>query len=503
MTDPRTPVIVGVSQLTRRPEAYPDVSEAAEPVELMAEATREAVSDAGAPDLLAGVQATFVPQPLSRRYPDPARLVNDRLGLDDARSYRALVGGNSPQLLLNEACRMIGSGDLDVAVLTGAEAMYSRFRAKREGVDLGWERSEVPECPRQIGDTREGTTAHEVAHGASIPIEIYPLFETAVRAARGRDVDDHQQAVGDLWSRFAAVSAEHPNAWTRTPYTPAEIVEPTDDNRVVTFPYTKRMCANMTVDMAAAVVVCSLATADRLRIADDRRVFPLAGADAHDHFHISERWSLAESPAIGTLGRAVTAAVGADLDHVARFDLYSCFPSAVEVAMSALDLGASDERPVTLTGGLPFFGGPGNNYVTHSIATLVGACRDDPGSLSMATGVGWYLTKHSAGLYSTEPHGQGFVRVDPHVTQAQVDATPRRTPAGGHEGTAVIEATAVRYSRTGEPEQATASLLTGDGRRAFAVTDDRDAMRSMVDEAWEGRTMHVQPDGGVNRLKPA
>ncbi len=309
MTDPRTPVIVGVSQLTRRPEAYPDVSEAAEPVELMTEAVREAVSDAGAPDLLARIRATFVPQPLSRRYPDPARLVNQRLGLNDARSYRALVGGNSPQLLLNEACRMIGSGDLDVAVLTGAEAMYSRFRAKREGVDLGWERSEVPECPRQIGDTREGTTAHEVAHGASIPIEIYPLFETAVRAARGRDVDDHQQAVGDLWSRFAAVSAEHPNAWTDTPYTPAEVVEPTDDNRVVTFPYTKRMCANMTVDMAAAVVVCSLATADRLRIADDRRVFPLAGADAHDHFHISERWSLAESPAIGALGRAVTTAI--------------------------------------------------------------------------------------------------------------------------------------------------------------------------------------------------
>ncbi len=503
MTDPQTPVIVGVSQLTRRPAAYPDVSDAAEPVELMADAVREAVSDAGAPDLLAGVQATFVPQPLSRRYPDPARLVNQRLGLDDARTYRSLVGGNSPQLLLNEACRMIGRGDLDVAVLTGAEAMYSRFRAKREGVDLGWERSEVPECPRQIGDTREGTMAHEVAHGASIPIEIYPLFETAVRAARGRDVDDHQQAVGDLWSRFAAVSAKHPNAWTDAPYTPAEIVEPTDDNRVVTFPYTKRMCANMTVDMAAAVVVCSLATAGRLRIGDDRRVFPLAGADAHDHFHISERWSLAESPAIGALGRAITAAIGSDLDHVARFDLYSCFPSAVEVAMSALNLGTSDARPVTLTGGLPFFGGPGNNYVTHSIASLVDACRDDPGSLSMATGVGWYLTKHSAGLYSTEPREGGFVRVDPHVLQAQVDAAPRRTPAGEHEGTAVIEATAVRYSRTGEPEQATASLLTGDGRRTFAVTDDGDAMRSMTEEAWEGRTVHVQPDGGLNRLKPA
>lgn len=503
MTDPRTPVIVGVSQLTRRPDAHPDVSAAAEPVDLMAEAAREAVHDAGASDLLTAIQATFVPQPLSRRYPDPGLLVNQRLGVDDARSFRSLVGGNSPQLLLNEACRMIARGDLDVAVITGAEAMYSRFRAKREGVALGWERSDVPECPRQIGDTRDGTTAHEAAHGASIPIEIYPLFETAVRAARGRDVTEHQGAVGDLWSRFAAVAAEHPNAWTRSAYTSGEITEPGNDNRLVTFPYTKRMCANMAVDMAAAVILCSLDAADRLGVADDRRVFPLAGADAHDHFHVSERWSLAESPAIGVLGRTVTAAIGSDLDHVARFDLYSCFPSAVEVAMSALNLGSSDERPVTLTGGLPLFGGPGNNYVTHSIATTVDACRDDPGSLSMVTGVGWYLTKHSVGLYSTEPREEGFVRVDPHTTQAHVDATPRRAPAGDHEGAAVIEATAVRYSRAGEPERATASLLTGDGRRAFAVTDDLDAMQSMTEEAWEGRQAHVQPDGGINRLKPA
>lgn len=503
MTDPRTPVIVGVSQLTRRPDTYPDVSAAAEPVDLMAEAVREAVDDAGAADLLTGIQATFVPQPLSRRYPDPGLLVNQRLGLDDARSFRSLVGGNSPQLLLNESCRMIARGDLDVAVITGAEAMYSRFRAKREGVALEWERSGVPPCPRQIGDTRDGATAHEAAHGASIPIEIYPLFETAVRAARGRDVAEHQEAVGDLWSRFSAVAAEHPNAWTRTAYTSDEIIKPGDDNRLVTFPYTKRMCANMAVDMAAAVVVCSVDAADRLGVADDRRVFPLAGADAHDHFHVSERWSLAESPAIGVLGRAVTAAVGADLDHVARFDLYSCFPSAVEVAMSALNLGSSDERPVTLTGGLPLFGGPGNNYVTHSIAATVDACRDDPGSLSMVTGVGWYLTKHSVGLYSTTPRAEGFVRVDPHTSQAHIDATPRRTPAGDHEGVAVIEATAVRSSRAGAPERATASLLTGDGRRTFAVTDDLDAMQSMVEEAWEGRQVHVQPDGGLNRLKPA
>src|SRR6185295_10329316 len=139
---------------------------------------------------------------------------------------------------------------------------------------------------------------------------------------------------------------------------------------------------------------------------------------------------------------------GVGVDDIARFDLYSCFPSAVQMAMKELALAGparGDDRPLTVTGGLSFFGGPGNNYVTHSVAAMVDACRADPGSVGMVTGVGYYLTKHSAGIYSTRPPERGFVRVDPSATGAKLGTAPRREPAGPYAGPATVEATSVQH----------------------------------------------------------
>jgi acetyl-CoA C-acetyltransferase len=235
----------------------------------------------------------------------------------------------------------------------------------------------------------------------------------------------------------------------------------------------------------------------------DRVVHLQAGADAHDHHLVSERWSLARSPAIAAAGADVLRAGRLGLDDVARFDLYSCFPSAVEVAMDALGLGgpeAGDLRPLTLTGGLAFFGGPGNNYMTHSVAAMVDACRRDPGSYGLVTGIGWYLTKHSVSLYSTRPPAAGFQRIDPAVTQARVKRAPRRRPAGAYAGPATVEATAVRFSREGEPTLAVVSALTPDGARALANTSEPAVLTSMTTEEWAGRPVELRTDGQVNTL---
>jgi acetyl-CoA C-acetyltransferase len=500
MTDPRTPVVIGVAQHTQRPDDVADVRAALEPVDLMARCVRDADTDAGGRSLLARLDTIFVPQPLSRRYPDPGALVARRLGIEGVSSVRALVGGNSPQLILNEAAASIARGERDVVVLTGAEAQYSRVRARRDRVELPWERADVEACPNEIGDSAPGSSSEEFAHGAGLPIHVYPMFETAIRHRMGRGVDEHQRAVGALWARLAAAAARNPHAWSPTAWSPEQIVHAAPDNRVVAFPYTKRMCANLTVDMGAAVLMTSLATARDAGVPDDRIVYPLAGADAHDHVLITERDSLADSPALRTAARAALAAAHCDVDAVARFDLYSCFPSAVEVALDALSLSAHDERPVSLTGGLAFFGGPGNNYVTHSIASAVESCRADPGSRTLVTGVGWYLTKHSVGLYSTTPPEGGFTRVDPSITQAEVDALPRRQPAGAHDGDVVLEATAVVHDRDGSPETAIVAGLTDDGRRALAVCASADATAAMVDEPWEGRRVTLHRDDDVNRV---
>lgn len=499
MIEPRTPVIVGVGQASQRPA---DPGEATEPIDVLHRAATAAIADAEA-DRALPIDTIAVADMLSWRYPDPGALLARRMGLEPERTVLTTVGGNSPQLLVNTLAPAIAAGDANVVLIGGAECVYTRWRAKREPrTTLAWTVADDPPCPDVVGDPRPGSSQYEMAHLALAPTQVYPLFETALRHAAGRSVDEHQIAISDLYEHFAAVAATNPHAWSRTPYRAEDIRTVSPDNRMVTFPYPKRMCANIDVDQAAAILLCSYAAARDAGIADDRMVFPLAGADAQDHYFFSERWSLAESPAIAAAGNAALGAAGIGIDDVARFDLYSCFPSAVQIAMRALGLAgpdAGDSRPLTVTGGLAYAGGPGNNYVTHSIAAMVDACRNDPGSVGLVTALGWYVTKHSVGLYSSRP-SEGFARVDPGGLQANVDATPSRKIAGSYGGDAILEATSVNFERDGTPIHAIVSALSPDGRRVLANTRDPETMVSMTEEAWEGRAVSISTDGDTNLL---
>jgi acetyl-CoA C-acetyltransferase len=265
---------------------------------------------------------------------------------------------------------------------------------------------------------------------------------------------------------------------------------------MIGFPYPKYMNSNIQTDQAAALILCSVSAAQAAGVPEDRWVFVHAGADAYDHWWISERWSLSASPALAVLGQAVGGV--ADVDHV---DLYSCFPSAVQMAMAALGLRGRDTRPLTVTGGLPFAGGPGNNYVTHSIAAMIDECRRDPGSFGVVTGLGWYVTKHSAGVYSTTPPAAGYRRADPKVTQAAIDALPRRVAAGAYDGPATVEASSIPFDRDGNPSLGIIALLAPDGRRVLANTREPAVLKSMCEEEWADRTVAVRSDGTMNTIE--
>ncbi|MGH9038125.1 MAG: acetyl-CoA acetyltransferase [Acidimicrobiia bacterium] len=496
------PVVVGVGEISQRPGSDPVL----DPLDLMAEAAWRAEADASAKRaLLRAVEVVAVANILSWRHPDPGAALAGHLGLPDVRrTLLSTVSGTSPQFLLNELAAEIAEGRLSVALVTGCEAMYSRRRSgavSSRWAELPWE--DAGPVATIVGDGTPGSGPFEVAHQAAIPTQVYPLFETALRAAAGRSVEEHQQRVAGLWAEFSEVAAARPEAWTRQTFAPGQILDG-PDNRVVTFPYTKRMCANMSVDQAAAVILCSSEAARAAGVPEEAMVHLHAGADAHDTYLITQRWSLAESPAIAAMATDMLEAAGRGVDDVARFDLYSCFPSAVGVAMDALGLKGregGDHRPLTVTGGLSFHGGPGNNYVAHSVAAMVEACRADPGSLGLTTGVGWFLTKHSAGLWSTAPPPGGYRRLDPAATQARVDATPRREPSGPWAGPATVEATAVSFDRDGTPTLGVVAALTPDGRRALANCHDAAALTTMTTEEWAGRPVQLATDGTVNTLQ--
>ncbi len=364
---------------------------------------------------------------------------------------------------------------------------------------LEWEDGGDAPCDWVIGDDRPGASEYEMAHLAVAPTMVYPLFETALRAALGHGIEAHQKHVSEMWAEFAEVAAGNPHAWSREPYSPEEIRTVSPENRMVCFPYPKRMCANIDVDQGAAVLLCSYEAARNAGVSDDRMVFLHGAAEAHDHWFVTERASLTASPAIELTAGSALAGADVGVDDVAHFDLYSCFPSAVQIARAALGLAVDDARPLTVTGGLGFAGGPVNNYPTHGIARMVETLRAAPDAYGLTTALGWYVTKHAAAVWSARPPTGTFVV---GREQARVDALPRREPAGLVESTATVEATSVACERDGTPSIGIVTALLGDhdGRRAIANVRDADTLRSMTTEPWEGREVHITNDAATNRL---
>lgn len=482
--DPRTPVIVAVGQIEQRTD---DPAAALEPVALLAEAARAAESDSGAGGLLAALDTVAVIRIVSWRYTDPAALIAAELGIDSARTIETDDGGNYPQTLLNRACREIAAGESEAWLIGGAET----WRNRSAGVDHGWATQDPSAEPtEQVRNAEKLFHPGEMAHRIVMPVDIYPLFDNALRAAESWTLEEHRDRIAGLWSRFSEVAATNPNAWIRQSFSPAEIRDPSPTNRMVSFPYTKLMCANNAVEQAAAFVVTSVEKARALGIPADRWVFPWAGTDAHEHWFISHRHSLAEAPAIGIAGRAALDLAGVGVDDLAHVDVYSCFPSAVQIAAREIGLGL--DRPLTVTGGLSFAGGPWNNYVSHSIAAMVDRLRADEGSLGLVTANGGYLTKHSFGVYSTTPPPQPYRHAD---LQGEVDQRPGRELAMEVDSAVTVETSTVTHDREGGPERAILATLLPDGRRAWGLTSDPAAMKEIETTETAGHPGHLSPDG--------
>ncbi|HEX2040642.1 MAG TPA: acetyl-CoA acetyltransferase [Acidimicrobiales bacterium] len=478
--DPRTPVIVGVAQALRRPTEG-DLDAVAEPADWMAEVLLAAAEDAGTgPALLRAAGSVRTVELFSWRYPNPGLAVAERIGASPAETVSTTTGGNHPQLLLTDAGAAVQRGELDVVLLAGAEAVHTRVLAQKAKAHLRW--SVQPEDvapPRMMGGDRPGNSPFEQARGVLLPMQVYPMFENALRAAAGRSIEEHGRRVAALWARFSEVAARNPYAWAPTARSPEEIAAVTPDNRMIAFPYRKLMNSNIRTDQAAAVILCSVEAARRFGVPEDRWVFPLAGADSHDTWFVSERRDFVSAPGLRAAFEALRPEV---VDHV---DLYSCFPSAVEIAAAELGLGL--DRQLTVTGGLTFAGGPGNDYVLHSIASTVEVLRRDPGSVGLVTGVGWYLTKHSLGLYSTTPPVDGFRASAPEPPEVV------REPAPDYEGPCTVETYTITYSRDGRPEQGLFALLTPDGRRTWGSAPEPDPT-----EEWCGRPARLSSEGRVS-----
>ncbi|MFD6355017.1 crotonase/enoyl-CoA hydratase family protein [Nocardia tengchongensis] len=494
---PTTPVLVGVGQIVQRtPDpAYGD------PSQLAVRALRAAAEDTGAgPELLARADAVFSVAPTSWQYRDLGALVAAAVGAGAADTVQSSpFGGDGGQLVLNEAAAAIAAGDYDLVLVTGAEAGATAAAAQRAGVEVGWPVQDASVAPtRTVGIDKAANNAAESAAGLQAPINMYALLESANRHRLGRTAAEHEAAVAELWSRLSAVAAGNPNAWQPHEFTAAEIAAVTEANRMISAPYTKLECANLTVDMASGIIVASAAAAEAAGIPQDKWVFLHAGASGTDEWFVSERAELAASPAIAALGAAAFEHAGIAAEDLAHIDLYACFPVAVQIAARELGLPVDDpKRPLSVTGGLTFGGGPGNNYGGHAVATLVQRLRAEPESFGLSTSLGWYLTKHALGVYSATPPTRAYRHLTPVIEHPA--ARPART---GYEGPAVVEAYTLPYGRDGRPEAAIISVLTPQGDRVLLRCTDSELLAALTDEDWLGLPVTVAGDTIVPATGP-
>jgi acetyl-CoA C-acetyltransferase len=483
--DPRTPVLVGYGQVNQH-EEHPET----EPVDLMVDAARAAAD----PRVLEAVDSVRIVNLLSWRYRDAGLLLAQRIGAAEAETRYTGIGGNVPQSLVNQACLDIQAGRVDAVLIAGGETWRTRSRVRARGETLDWTKQDES-VPMASGSDDVFLMAGpgELRIKLDRPAYVYPMFEQAVRISAGESQDAHRRRIGELWARFSQVAQGNSHAWTREPTSAEDIWQPGPSNRMVSWPYPKLMNSNNMVDQGAVLILTSVEKAGQLQIPTDRWVFPYAGTDAHDTYEISARAEFHGSPAIRIAGRRALELAGTDIADVELVDVYSCFPSAVQVAARELGLPVDDPgRPLTVTGGLTFAGGPWNNYVSHSIATLAERLVAAPGQRGFITANGGYLTKHSFGIYGTEPPAREFRWED---VQPEVDAEPTRAVEVEWSGTGTVETWTTPFSRDGVAEKAYLAVRTPDDARTLAVLTDPSEADASTREDIAGAKVHVNSDG--------
>ena len=446
-------------------------------IAMMAEAARRAAADSGATDIakfLAGVQSVRTVAVMSWRLQHPAGALASAIDAEPKQLQQSTVGGNSPQMLLTSACNDILAGKVDSVLIAGSEAFLTRRRASQAGYQLPWGSAESEKPMAEVvGHDRNGSNEVEMSVGLMMPTQVYPLFENGLRGQAPDGPLAHEVRVSEMWQRFNVVAQSNPYAWSPEPMTAEAIRTPSDDNRYIGYPYTKYQNANMTVDQSAAVIVCSVAAARAAGIPEDKWVFPWSGSDCNDHWFVSERENLYSAPAVGFNARAALSLAGIGMDDVDHIEIYSCFPCMVQMSANAIGIDPfSDPRPLTQTGGLCFFGGPGNNYTTHGIASMIERLRAEPG-IGLVTGNGWYSTKHSLGIYSTTPPANAFRSANP---QPELNATPQTKLVDEYDGPGTLETFVVMHERDGSPAMGTVAVRVGDGARTWANTTDADVI---------------------------
>lgn len=494
MTIKSVPIIVGAAQYTQ-PKT---ILKPLDPLNLMVKTSQMAISDSGVNNLKDLIDTVYMVNINGWSYKDAPGGLSKLLGINPAQKEYLPSGGDSPQMLVNRAAKSIASEESEAILITGGEAQYSINRAKRGKITLDWPRSRKPEY-MEISPWK-GTSDFENKYGLFVPSCAYALLEMALRADSGRNVEEHNLYMGKLFEHYSNIASENPYAWSQKPYTAEEITTPSPENRKINYPYTKRMCSNSFVDQSGALLVTSTDNASKLKINKNRWVYLMGRADLKNINSITQRPQLHDSPAAREGSKLALEQAGLKLEDINIFDIYNCFPSIVQIIRKEIGLSEDDPRDLTVAGGLPYFGGPWNNYSMHSIIASVDLIRKNPSLKIMVVANGGYNTKQSFGIYGKRPPVKQWEERAENKIQQAILSKALSNPIEKANGQLSVESYTIFYDRVGSPEHVIVIGHLENKQRTLArVRGKPDNLLKLEQEDLVGKLFTVYYDSKIDR----
>ncbi|MHA2392527.1 MAG: hypothetical protein ACXAEX_11345, partial [Promethearchaeota archaeon] len=446
---------------------------------LMVKTGQEAIENTQNKKIVDYIDAVYMVNISSWSYEDAPGELSKKLDINVKEKIYLPDGGHSPQMLVNRAAKAITSGEHRGILITGGEAAYTAGKTYSK-------ENPPPHWPKR--------TEPNYVNGEH--------WERHKRASSGRSVEEHKKYMGELFEGFSKIAAKNPFSWSQKHFTAEEITTPSPDNRIVTYPYTKRMCANNFVDQAGTIIITSEEVAELLGIDKNLWVYIMGGAVFKNVDEIYRRPRLDDSPAAREGSRLALEQAGLKLSDIDKFDLYSCFPSIVEILKKELGIKEDDPRDLTVTGGLPFFGTPLSNYSLHAIINTVEKIRSDPSLKVMVIANGGYNTKQSIGIYGTEPPKVSWGVRDDSKMQQKIYEEALPEPVEKANGKLKVDGYSIYYHRTGEPVRGVIVGTLENGVRSVAIIDGKPDVFSMLEtQELVGRTLEVQYDSTEDKNK--
>lgn len=495
------PVLVGAGQAVSHWDGSTGPADAPSPLSMARAAARAALDDTGVPALAGQIETLAFVRTNEDSRPNPVHpngrnanlpgTLSREIGAQPRKAIYSMSGGQTPQKLVNEIAADIHAGETECAMIVGSEANGASKTARRAGLEIDWrDDADLDFEDRGFGPML--LTRNEIKHGMVAPPYFYALFETAIAHREGHTRSEHRKVMSQLFAPFSQVAAANPHAQFPVARSVEWLATPGLENREIVDPFLKWHIAQDAVNLGAAVILMSEEKADTLAIPPERRVYLHGAGEANDD-HISLRPDLDRSFAMKAAFDRALEQSGRTQADMSALDIYSCFPCAVFSACDGLGIDwRHDPRALTLTGGLPFFGGPGNNYSLHAIAEMMERLRARPGEFGLILANGGWMTKEAAGVYSTTRPGR-FIPAEAPATPGARIAIDEAPVEGSLETYTVI------HGRDG-PQQAIAFCRTPDGRRFIANTEADGIELLRAEDSQIGRPVKARHADEVNTI---